>query len=113
MARKSRKQINIIPEVPAGGALHSSVMERKKENALSTAAYIRLSVENNGHDNDDSIQTQIQLVEGFIRQHNDLVLTETYIDNGFSGTNFDRPELSFSKLFGGVFVSLFGDKFRF
>lgn len=92
MARKSRKHINIIPEAPAGGASQSSVLERKKENALSTAAYIRLSVENNGHDNDDSIQTQIQLVEGFIRQHSDLVLTETYIDNGFSGTNFDRPE---------------------
>ena len=79
MARKSRKHINIIPEASAGGASQSSVLERKKENVLSTAAYIRLSVENNGHDNDDSIQTQIQLVEGVIRQHSDLVLTETYI----------------------------------
>ena len=28
----------------------------------------------------------------FIANHPDLKLADTYIDNGFTGTNFDRPE---------------------
>lgn len=89
MARRSRKTINIpLAEEQASKA---SVQSNEKS-GLRTAAYIRLSVENNGHETDDSIKNQISLVEDFIRRHKDLTLTETYVDNGYSGTKFDRPE---------------------
>jgi DNA invertase Pin-like site-specific DNA recombinase len=96
MARKSRKNINAVPVIGMGVADQNMVLKQAEEfpedNRLATAAYIRLSVENNGHETDDSIQTQIALVESYIQENEELVLKETYIDNGFSGTKFDRPE---------------------
>lgn len=59
---------------------------------LPTAAYARLSVENSGHETDETLQTQVTLVHEYIRNHPDLQLVDTYIDNGFSGMDFDRPE---------------------
>lgn len=95
MARKSRKNLNAVNSI----AKHREMVPQNvgasqtlPPAALATAAYIRLSVENNGHETDNSLKTQIALVESFIREHNDLYLLDTYVDNGFSGTKFDRPE---------------------
>ena len=38
------------------------------------------------------METQIALLRDFVIQHPDLELTEVYEDNGFTGTNFHRPE---------------------
>lgn len=58
---------------------------------LDAGAYIRLSVENGGNETDETLAGQQMLVEKFIEGHPDLRLAGTYIDNGFSGTNFERP----------------------
>ena len=95
MARKSRKNLNTVKktenhqETEAGNRESTSTLCSE---VLATAAYIRLSVENNGHETDNSLKTQIMLVESFVREHNDLYLLDTYVDNGFSGTKFNRPE---------------------
>jgi DNA invertase Pin-like site-specific DNA recombinase len=86
MARKSRKNLNINADTTV------AVKQKDKANVLPTAAYIRLSVENNGHETDDSLKTQISLVESYISEQDDLALIDTYVDNGVSGTRFDRPE---------------------
>lgn len=95
MARKSRRKNNQINnegqnKITAVQVIKDELVE--KPAVLATAAYIRLSVENSGHETDDSIKTQIALVESFIKSKKDLILTDTYVDNGFSGTRFDRPE---------------------
>ena len=90
MARKSRKTLNTL-QAGESAAQNSSVVV-KKENALPTGGYIRLSVENNGGETDGSIKTQIELVESYIREHEDLYLADLYVDNGYTGTNFERPE---------------------
>ena len=62
MARKSRKNVNaaIIPEQSKEPDLQKSQSnEPLRTEGLATAAYIRLSVENNGHETDDSLKTQI------------------------------------------------------
>lgn len=82
MARKSRKNRNIESNT-------QTVV--KKENLLDTAAYIRLSVENGGNETDETLVVQQMLVEKFIEEHPDLRLEAVYIDNGFTGTNFERP----------------------
>ena len=82
MARKSRKNRNVESNI-------QTVV--KKENLLDTAAYIRLSVENGGNETDETLVVQQMLVERFIEEHPDLRLEEVYIDNGFTGTNFNRP----------------------
>lgn len=82
MARKSRKvlQKDIQNHIPV------AVNTEKK---LATAAYARLSVEK---EDDDSIHTQITLLKNYIAEQSDLELSDTYIDNGFTGTRFDRPD---------------------
>lgn len=91
MARKSRKNRNVESNI-------QTVV--KKENLLDTAAYIRLSVENGGNETDETLVVQQMLVERFIEEHPDLRLEEVYIDNGFTGTNFERP--GFMRLMGDV-----------
>lgn len=95
MARKSRKNINTAKpavDINETGLQHRAETEPVNTKGLATAAYVRLSVENNGHESDDSIRTQIDLVQSFIRDNEDLYLMDTYVDNGVSGARFDRPE---------------------
>ncbi len=58
-----------------------------------TAIYARLSIENSGKDdNGESIDGQVSICREYIEEHPFLNLVDTYIDNGWSGTNEDRPE---------------------
>lgn len=58
-----------------------------------TAIYARLSIENSGRDdNGESIDGQVSICREYIEEHPFLNLADTYIDNGWSGTNEDRPE---------------------
>ena len=91
MARKSRRNKSIES---------TAQIIIPKENLLDTAAYIRLSVENGGNETDETLVVQQLLVEKFIEQHSDLRLEDVYIDNGFTGTNFERP--GFMKLMEDV-----------
>lgn len=83
MARKSRKvlsnsnSVELITEVKRG---------------MATAAYARLSSEGARGMSDDTLETQVMLVHQFIQQNSELDLVDTYVDNGFTGTNFERPE---------------------
>ena len=56
-----------------------------------TAAYIRLSAEDSGKKDGYSLQNQEMLVLDYIGSHPELNLYREYVDNGFSGTCFDRP----------------------
>ena len=56
-----------------------------------TAIYARLSLYDLNHICRDSIQNQVSLLEEYMEDHPELNLTERYIDNGWSGTNFQRP----------------------
>lgn len=66
MARKSRKNLNVVKAIEKYKELEPQNAEGADvlcPDALATAAYIRLSVENNGQETDDSLRTQIALVE--------------------------------------------------
>ena len=54
------------------------------------ALYIRLSKEDESEGPSQSVQNQESLLREFVRQHR-LSVYDTYIDDGWSGTNFDRP----------------------
>jgi DNA invertase Pin-like site-specific DNA recombinase len=59
----------------------------------NVGAYIRLSVENTAYDNEESmsIESQQQMLTQFISVMPGWVEQKFYIDNGFSGGNFQRP----------------------
>ena len=57
------------------------------------ALYVRLSVEDNGKDA-DSIENQIDLLEAYVSGCPYLSKVELFVDNGYTGTNFQRPEFN-------------------
>lgn len=69
-----------------------------KSKIYRTAMYVRLSKGDLDKDGvvkseSDSVTNQKLLIENFINEHPDLELVGTYIDDGYTGTNFDRPKL--------------------
>lgn len=78
MARVSRKQGHREPEARAAGVFR-------------TAIYLRLSVEDNGKKDADSLENQEALLREYVAARPHLALSEVYSDNGYTGTDFDRP----------------------
>lgn len=56
------------------------------------ALYVRLSVEDNGAIGKDSVRNQLELVQAFAEKMENVSGCHTYIDNGNTGTNFDREK---------------------
>lgn len=85
MARKSRKNTPAVEPVVEAAPLQ----------IFPTAIYARLSVENSGKsENVDVIANQIEICKSYIADRPYLSLVDTYIDNGHTGTVFDRPEFN-------------------
>ena len=57
----------------------------------NTAGYLRLSREDGDKAESDSIANQRNLLEQYLSTHPELDLVEFYQDDGYTGTNFDRP----------------------
>lgn len=57
----------------------------------NTAIYARLSREDGGNSDNDTIENQVEIISRFITESDDMKIKQTYIDNGYTGTNFDRP----------------------
>ena len=89
MARISRKSDS-----------HKKTESKFDPEGFRTAIYVRLSVEDNGKEDADSLENQIALLQDYLRNHPNLKLVEIYSDNGFTGTDFDRP--AFTRLFSDV-----------
>ena len=85
MARKSRKV----------AAVAEPIIEAAPAQIFQTAIYARLSVENSGKSEKvDVITNQIEICKSYIADRPYLDLVDTYIDNGRTGTVFDRPEFN-------------------
>ena len=63
------------------------------------ALYIRLSKEDESEGPSQSVQNQESLLREFVDQHR-LSVFDTYVDDGWSGTSFDRP--SFQRMIGDI-----------
>ena len=57
----------------------------------NTAGYLRLSREDGDRAESDSIANQRKLLEQYLSAHPELNLIGFYQDDGYTGTNFDRP----------------------
>lgn len=83
MARKSRKQNKNVDAVISATTLAKNYV----------GIYTRLSIEDNGYDTKDSIQNQIAFLKEYVEgQEDKLQLINVYVDNGTTGTNFDREQ---------------------
>ena len=59
---------------------------------FNAAGYIRLSKEDRIKDESNSVTNQKLIITSYIKKNEDLELFDFYIDDGYSGTTFDRPE---------------------
>ena len=57
-----------------------------------TALYVRLSREDGDRPESESIISQKAYLQDYLRTHKDLTEYKVYADDGWSGTNFDRPQ---------------------
>ena len=55
------------------------------------AEYLRISREDGDKEESDSIGSQKDITHEYIEQNDDIVFVDEYIDDGWSGTNYDRP----------------------
>lgn len=78
MARVSRKKGKTVPA-------------RQEAAIFPTAIYVRLSVEDNGKVESESLENQRELLEQYVKANPELKLADVYEDNGFTGTDFSRP----------------------
>lgn len=83
MARKSRRNTYVENKV--------TDYYKPNFNLFKTGIYIRLSVEK---DTNDTIENQIKYCKKYVLENSELDLIDIYVDNGISGTVFDRPEFN-------------------
>mgnify|MGYP001625094102 FL=1 len=86
MARKKRLDVNAVLEQKCAG-----FGLQEEQSIYHTAGYIRLSVEDSGKTDGYSLENQEKLVKDFIAEQQDMRLYRLYIDNGATGTVFERP----------------------
>lgn len=68
----------------------------KKSKLFKVAIYIRLSREDGDKEESSSITNQRAILKRYIEENEDFVLVDEYVDDGWTGTNFNRP--GFQKL---------------
>lgn len=86
MARKSRQYLQLQKLKN-----YTPVSPESVPTVNRTALYARLSLCDMNYICRERIQDQVDMVEDFIRRQPDLNLSERYVDNGWTGTNFQRP----------------------
>lgn len=79
--------------------LKGSVFMIEKENEYRAALYCRLSSDDAYLGESGSIQTQKALLTQYCRENN-IPIYDTYADDRFSGTNFERPD--FKRMLGDL-----------
>ena len=85
MARKSRIQ---------------SASARSGSSTWLCAVYVRLSREDGDKVESESIVSQKNILSDFLSRDPDIQVVDTFVDDGYSGTNFDRP--AFQRMMGMV-----------
>lgn len=58
------------------------------------ALYIRLSKEDGDKGESNSVTSQREILKEFLKLQPDIELYDIYVDDGWSGTNFDRPDFT-------------------
>jgi len=64
---------------------------KKSESEFRCAAYIRLSQEDGDKEESNSVTSQREIIDYFIKKNQELNIFDYYIDDGYTGTDFKRP----------------------
>ena len=61
-------------------------------NKWNVAVYLRLSSDDGDKEESNSITNQKELINFYLKKEKDLKIKDYYIDDGFTGTDFERPD---------------------
>ncbi len=72
-------------------------MNTIKKGLYEAALYLRLSrddvdIDGSAKTESNSIGSQRELLRDFVRSHDEIQIFDIYVDDGYTGSNFDRPE---------------------
>ena len=81
MARKSRKNV-ILQE-------NTALPDKEKKVLFKAGLYARLSHEKEENIERGTIETQMELMKNYVKDHEDIVIEEEYYVS-FTGTNFEN-----------------------
>lgn len=70
----------------------ADVKEVKKAAMLLAGVYTRLSIEDEDDEEQNSIGNQKKIALDYLKDKEDIAVTEYYVDNGYTGMNFNRPD---------------------
>ena len=84
MARKSRKNV-MLQE-------NTALPDKEKKVLFKAGLYARLSHEKEENIERGTIETQMELMKNYVKDHEDIVIEEEYYDASFTGANFERPD---------------------
>lgn len=70
----------------------AEVKEEKKTAMLLAGVYARLSIEDEDDEEQNSIGNQKKIALDYLKDKDDIAVTEYYVDNGYTGMNFSRPD---------------------
>lgn len=65
-------------------------MSTQQNNFYKAALYLRLSKDDENEGESSSISTQRNILKDYAKSHG-IVIVDEYVDDGYSGTNYDRP----------------------
>ncbi len=74
--------------------------KKQKNYTFQAFSYERLSKEDGDKAESNSIANQRKLIQEYVRKQEDIVLVGDFFDDGFTGTNFERPQ--FEKMMDAV-----------
>ena len=86
MARKSRKNV-MLQE-------NTALPDKEKKVLFKAGLYARLSHEKEENIERGTIETQMELMKNYVKDHEDIVIEEEYYDASFTGTNLKDRILS-------------------
>lgn len=75
--------------------------ENNSSKMWKAALYIRLSKEDGDKGESNSVVTQREILREFVKQQENIGIYDFYVDDGWSGTNFNRP--SFQRMMQDIY----------
>lgn len=75
--------------------------ETNESQTFATGIYIRLSQEDGDREESNSVANQKALLTEYIENFDDLFLYDVYVDDGYSGLNFNRP--AFQRMLNDIY----------
>lgn len=75
---------------------HTAYLEQPRQVLFTwkAALYIRLSRDDGDKQESNSVTYQREILKEHLKLHPDIELYDIYVDDGWSGTNFDRPDFT-------------------